>query len=124
MQYYNHAQYVKVISFPPGSACLIFLVHENTVRPLGSSRFYHTNKIRCTSYDILQTANPSVLAAQDVYRRSLDCWDRGVRIPLMARMFITFVCYTLCTKRPLRRVNHSFKEVLLCVRVYLILCDL
>jgi len=97
--------------------CIIFLVHENTFRPLGSSRFYHTNKIRRTAYDILQTANPIVLAAQDVYRRPLDCWDRGVRIPLMARMLITFVSYTLCTKRPLRRANHSFKEVLLCVRV-------
>jgi hypothetical protein len=88
-QYYNHAQFVNVISFPPGSACLIFFLHENTFRPLGSSRFYHTNKIRCTAKDILQTANSSVLAAQDVYRRPLDCWDRGVRILLMVWKFVT-----------------------------------
>ena len=111
--------------FFPSRFWLSYLfLHENTVRPLGSSRFYHTNKIRCTVNDILQTANPSVLAAQDVYRQPLNCWDRGVRIPLMSWKFVTFFCYTLCTKRPLRRANHSFKEVLLCVRVCLILCEL
>jgi hypothetical protein len=123
MQYHNYAQSVKVISFPTISACLIFLLHENTFRPLGSSRFYHTNKIRCTAYDILQTASPSVLAAQDVYRRRLDCWDRrGSNSPdgMDARHFC--LLYAVCTN--IRRDNHSFKEVLLCVRLCLILWDL
>jgi hypothetical protein len=37
-------------------------------------------------------------------------------------MFVTYVCFALCRKRPLRRPDHSFRGVLPVVCVYV--CNL
>ena len=62
----------------------------------------------------------------ELRRMSAAAWMLGSRVSNALRpwLCVSRVCCVLCRKRPLRRPDYSFRGVLPCVCVCLIVCDL